>query len=71
VLQCLQNTPSKGMWVNLLPADGTPEELEQCFTVSVEYFETHRWTDPVEPGYPFVPGRKQRDGRPLSHRSAP
>ena len=27
---------------NLLPADGTPEELEQCLTVLIEYFETYR-----------------------------
>ena len=42
MLQFLQSTPSKGMWVeNLLPADGTPEELEQCLTVLIEYFETY------------------------------
>ena len=43
---------------DLLPADGTLEELEQCLPVSVAYFETHRWTDPVEPGHPFLAGRK-------------
>ena len=26
---------------NLLPADGTLEELEQCLTVLIEYFETY------------------------------
>ncbi|CDK39165.1 uncharacterized protein BN903_147 [Halorubrum sp. AJ67] len=41
----------------LVPTDGTPEELEQCLTVSVEYFQAHRWTDPVDPGHPFLPGK--------------
>jgi hypothetical protein len=43
---------------DLLPADGTPEELKQCLTVSTEYFKTHHWTDPVEPGQPSLPGHK-------------
>jgi len=42
----------------LLPADGTPEELEQCLTVSVKYFEGHWLTHPVVPGHHLVPGRK-------------
>jgi hypothetical protein len=25
----------------LVPADWTPEELEQCFTVTVDNFQTH------------------------------
>jgi hypothetical protein len=43
---------------DLLPADGAPEELEQCLTVSVKYFEGHWLTNPDVPGHHLVPGRK-------------
>jgi len=29
-----------------VPADGTPEELEQCFAVAVDDFQTHLWIWP-------------------------
>jgi hypothetical protein len=55
----------------LLPADGTPEELEQCLAVSVKYFETHLLTHPVVPGHHLVPGRKTApSAHSLTHRSA-
>jgi hypothetical protein len=31
---------------HLVPADRTPEELEQCFDVTVDDFQTHLWIWP-------------------------
>jgi len=42
VLQFLQNTSFEGdVTEYLVPADRTPEELEQCFAVAVDDFQTH------------------------------
>jgi len=48
VLQCLQNTPLEGdVAEHLVPADRTPEELEQCFAVAVDDVQAHLWIWPV------------------------
>jgi len=41
-----EHTFERNVTEYLVPADGTPEELEQCFAVTVDDFQTHLWIWP-------------------------
>jgi hypothetical protein len=51
-----EHSLEKNVGEDPLPADGTPEKLEQSRAVSVEYVETYWLIDPAVPGHPFLPG---------------
>jgi len=53
----------------IVPVDGTPEELEQRLTVSVEYFKAHCWADSVRLGHSLRPRKKHTVWVFLSQRS--